>query len=131
MEVLKGKGKGFFVMLAAIVMALVTAIAYAIIYSPTRYMSWEAFAFLLVGAALAIILFVIKKPAFAPTVLFVTGVIGTMFYAYHIYFFISSVAVGIQFSGFPFSFYLNIVFYVLTIALSIAAIFLPQTKEEK
>ena len=61
MEVLKGKGKGFYVMLAAIVMALVTAIAYAIIYSPTRYMSWEAFAFLLVGAALAIILFVIKK----------------------------------------------------------------------
>lgn len=131
MKFLEGKKPGFYVTLAAIVMSVMTAIIYALIYASTRYMSWEAFGILMGGAVLAAALVVLKLERFAPVVLLATSVIGCMFYVYDIYFFISSVAVGIQFSGFPPEFFVNIVAFVATIALSVASVFMPLDEECK
>lgn len=115
-------------LLAAAITA-VTAAVYCIIYSTTRFMSWEAFWLLIAGVVAVIPLLLLKKPRFAPTLLFASGFLGFMFYAYDIYFFISSVVVGIQFSGFPPEFFVNIVFFVATIAADIAAVFLPMDQK--
>lgn len=113
--------------LLAAALSVITAAVYAIIYASTRFMSWEAFWFLLGGAVAVIPLLLLKKPRFAPTVLLATGFIGCMFYVYDIYFFVSSVVVGIQFSGFPPTFFVNIVFFVATIIADITAVFLPDS----
>jgi len=126
MKFFQGKKPGFYVTLAAIGLSVVTAIVYALLYASTRYMSWEAFGILMGGAVLAAALLVLKLERFAPVVLLASTVIGCMFYVYDIYFFISSVMVGIQFSGFPPEFFVNIAFFVAAIALSVAAIFVPQ-----
>ena len=49
---------------------------------------------------------------------------------YDIYFYISSVATGIQFSGFPLEFFVNAVLYGLSLVLSIACVFMRQTAED-
>lgn len=116
--------------LLAAVLSAITAAVYAIIYSSTRFMSWEAFWFLIGGAAVSLCLLLLKQSRFVPTILLATGFVGCMFYVYDIYFFVSSVVVGIQFSGFPPTFFVNIVFYVLTIAADIVAVFLPNTAKE-
>lgn len=131
MKFLQGKKPGFYVTLAAIIMSVLTAIIYALIYASTRYMSWEAFGILMGGAVLALALVLVKLERFAPVVLLATTVIGCMFYVYDIYFFISSVAVGIQFSGFPPEFFVNIVAFVGAIALAIASVFVPQGEENE
>lgn len=113
--------------LLAAALSVITAAVYAIIYASTRFMSWEAFWFLLGGTVVVLPLLLLKKPRFAPTVLLTTGFIGCMFYVYNIYFFVSSVVVGIQFSGFPPTFFVNIVFFVATIIADIAAVFLPDS----
>ena len=55
--------------------------------------------------------------------------LAVLFFIYHIYFYVSSVATGIQFSGFPLEFFVNIGFLVVTIALSVVCVFMPQTAE--
>ena len=126
----KPKGRRFTATLIAAAVAAVTAAVYAIIYASTRFISWTAFGLLLGGAAVAGGMLAIRKYRFAPSLLLGTGMLAAAFYLYHIYFFISSVATGIQFSGFPPEFFINIVCFVLTIALAIAAIFTPMTARE-
>lgn len=119
------KAPGFRVLLCAIAASLVTAVAYAIIYSSTRFMSWAAFGILIGGAALALALVLCGLERFAPSVMLVASLIALMFHIYYIYFFISSVATGIQFSGFPLDFYVNFVLYGITLVLSIVCVFMP------
>ncbi|MBQ1490609.1 MAG: hypothetical protein IIZ39_01510 [Blautia sp.] len=121
----KKKGAGRAVTVLGMILALVAAGVYAAIYASTRYMSWMTVVCLVAGVLLTGLLLAFRQYRFAPTVLFVAVTVGIMFYVYHIYFFISSVVVGIQFSGFPPSFFVGIACFVVALAVSIAAIFVP------
>ena len=123
------KGAGFVATWAGVLLAVLTAVVYSAIYASTRYMSWKAVGFIAAGAVVtALLLLMGKLLRFAPSVLFATFTVGTMFFIYHIYFFISSVMVGIQFSGFPPEFFVTAVLYGLTLVVSIIAVFLPMKK---
>lgn len=128
-EILQNKALGFRMTLACILFTVITAVVYAGIYSSTRFMSWVAFGILLAGAVLTFCLILAKQYRFAPALLMTAVFLAFLFYVYYIYFFVSSVATGIQFSGFPPEFFVNIIFFVINIALSIVCVFLPQTEK--
>ena len=128
-EVFRNKAKGFRVLLGSMGMSLVTAIAYTLFYASTRYMSWAAFGILLAGIVLSAVLILCKLHRFAPTVMLLSSFAALMFHVYYIYFFISSVVTGIQFSGFPPEFFINFALYLVTLVLSIMSVFMPVEEE--
>ena len=127
---LANKPLGFRVTLVATALSLVTALAYLAIYSSSRYMSWQAFGIMIAGVVLTVALIALKQERFAPSALLVGDFISLLFYGYYIYFYVSSVVTGIQFSGFPLEFFVNIVLYAASLVLSIACVFMRQTVEE-
>lgn len=127
---LANKPLGFRVTLVATALSLVTALAYLAIYSSSRYMSWQAFGIMVAGIVVAAALIALKQVRFAPSALLLGDFLSLLFYVYYIYFYISSVATGIQFSGFPLEFFVNAVLYGLSLVLSIACVFMRQTAEE-
>lgn len=127
---LANKPLGFRVTLVATALSLVTALAYLAIYSSSRYMSWQAFGIMIAGVVLTVALIVLKQERFAPSALLVGDFLSLLFYGYYIYFYVSSVVTGIQFSGFPLEFFVNIVLYAASLVLSIACVFMRQTVEE-
>ena len=124
------KPLGFRVTLVTMALSLVTALVYLAIYSSSRYMSWQAFGIMVAGVAVAAVLIGLKQVQFAPSALLLGDFLSLLFYVYYIYFYISSVATGIQFSGFPLEFFVNAVLYGLSLVLSIACVFMRQTIEE-
>lgn len=124
------KTLGFRVTLVTMVLSLVTALVYLAIYSSSRYMSWQAFGIMVAGVVVAAVLIALKQVRFAPSALLLGDFLSLLFYVYYIYFYISSVATGIQFSGFPLEFFVNAVLYGLSLVLSIACVFMRQTAEE-
>lgn len=127
---LANKPLGFRVTLVATALSLVTALAYLAIYSSSRYMSWQAFGIMIAGVVLTVALIALKRERFAPSALLVGDFLSLLFYGYYIYFYVSSVVTGIQFSGFPLEFFVNIVLYAASLVLSIACVFMRQTVEE-
>lgn len=127
---LANKPLGFRVTLVATALSLVTALAYLVIYSSSRYMSWQAFGIMIAGVVLTVALIALKQERFAPSALLVGDFLSLLFYGYYIYFYVSSVVTGIQFSGFPLEFFVNIVLYAASLVLSIACVFMRQTVEE-
>ncbi|HIZ42228.1 MAG TPA: hypothetical protein H9811_06675 [Candidatus Gemmiger excrementigallinarum] len=127
---LANKPLGFRVTLVATALSLVTALAYLAIYSSSRYMSWQAFGIMIAGVVLTVALIALKQERFAPSALLVGNFLSLLFYGYYIYFYVSSVVTGIQFSGFPLEFFVNIVLYAASLVLSIACVFMRQTVEE-
>jgi len=125
------KGSGFYATLLAAVLSLVAAFVYMGAYSRTRYMSWAAFAIIIVGVVITVAMVFLKLIRFAPTVMLASIYLAFMFYIYYIYFYISSVVYGIQYSGFPAIFYINIAFFLLAIIVSIVSIFLSPYKKNK
>ena len=119
------KASGFPALVACIVLSAVTLCAYAFIYSRTRFMSWTGFGIMAAGIVLALVLIFAKLTRFAPGLLLLTNFAALLFHVYYIYFFISSVVTGIQFSGFPLDFYINFILFGLTLVLSIVCVFLP------
>lgn len=133
-EFFKDKSYGFFVTLALIALSIVTMIIYASIYGGTRFMSWAGFAFVIAGVVLSIALIAFKQYRWAPALLLAANFLGLLFYIYYIYFHVSVVLVGIQSAGFPPEFFVNAVFFVLTLIVSVVNVYMPQTKakgEEK
>ncbi len=126
-ELFNGKKAGFWVLLAAMVFAVVTLIAYPAVYGSTRFMSWTGFWFMLGGLALSCILVLCRQERFAPSAMLAGSFVSFLYYVYNIYFFISSVVTGIQFSGFPPEFFLVAACFCLTLVLSIAAVFMKQS----
>lgn len=122
------KAKGYILTCITILMAIVTDIAYAVIYSSTKYISWEGFCIIIAGVVLSIILYALKLHRFAPAVMMISVFVALLFHVYYIYFFISSVMTGIQFSGFPISFFVNFILFGITLILSIICVFLPTEK---
>ena len=129
-NIMANKPLGFRVTLVAVALSLVTALVYLAIYSSSRYMSWQAFGIMIAGVVLSVVLIALKQERFAPSMLLVCDFLSLLFYVYYIYFYISSVVTGIQFSGFPLEFYVNVVLYVASLVLSIACVFMRQTAEE-
>lgn len=129
-NIMANKPLGFRVTLVAAALSLVTALVYLAIYSSSRYMSWQAFGIMIAGVVLSVVLIALKQERFAPSMLLVCDFLSLLFYVYYIYFYISSVVTGIQFSGFPLEFYVNVVLYVASLVLSIACVFMRQTAEE-
>lgn len=127
---LANKPLGFRVTLVATALSLVTALAYLAIYSSSRYMSWQAFGIMIAGVVLTVALIALKQERFAPSALLVGDFLSLLFYGYYIYFYVSSVVTGIQFSGFPLEFFVNIVLYAASLVLSIACVFMRQAVEE-
>lgn len=128
-EYLRDKKYGFFVTVALMVLSVVTMIIYASIYGNTRFMSWAGFGIILGGVVLAAILIVLKQYRFVPALLLAANFLGFLLYVYYIYFHVSVVLVGIQSSGFPPEFFLNVVFFVLTLVVSVANVYFPQVEE--
>lgn len=124
------KPLGFRVTLVTMALSLVTALVYMAIYSSSRYMSWQAFGIMVAGVVVAAALIGLKQVRFAPSALLLGDFLSLLFYVYYIYFYISSVATGIQFSGFPMEFFVNAVLYGLSLVLSIICVFMRQTVEE-
>lgn len=124
------KPLGFRVTLVTMALSLVTALVYMAIYSSSRYMSWQAFGIMVAGVVVAAALIGLKQVRFAPSALLLGDFLSLLFYVYYIYFYISSVATGIQFSGFPLEFFVNVVLYGLSLVLSIICVFMRQTVEE-
>lgn len=129
-NLMANKPLGFRVTLVTMALSLVTALVYLAIYSSSRYMSWHAFGIMVAGVAVAAVLIGLKQVRFAPSALLLGDFLSLLFYVYYIYFYISSVATGIQFSGFPLEFFVNAVLYGLSLVLSIACVFMRQTVEE-
>lgn len=123
--VFQNKASGFRATLGCIVLSIVTVAAYATIYSGTRFISWAGFAIMLIGILAAAVLVLQKMHRFAPAVLLVGNFLGLLFHVHSIYFYISSVVAGIQFAGFPLDFYVNFILMGLSVALSVACIFMP------
>ncbi len=131
-DVFKNRTAGMRALLVCICLSLVTACVYAGVYASTRYISWKGFIIMIAGAVLAFVLMLAKLQRFAPALLLVTNFAALLFHVYYIYFFISSVVTGIQFSGFPASFFVVFILFGLTLILSIACVFLPvEEKEDK
>lgn len=129
-EYFSNKKYGFYVTLAAILLTVVTLIIYASVYGSTVFMAPATIAFLAIGIVGSIVLIVFKLYRFAPAVLLGASVLGLCFSIYYLYNYIASAVYGIQFAGFPPEFFANIVFFVLTIVVSIAANFMPQEKKD-
>lgn len=127
---LANKPLGFRVTLVATALSLVTALVYLAIYSSSRYMSWQAFGIMIAGVVLTVALIALKQARFAPSALLAGDFLSLLFYVYYIYFYVSSVVTGIQFSGFPLEFFVNIALYAASLVLSIACVFMRQTVEE-
>ena len=98
---------------------------YAAIYASTRFMAREALLCMTGGVLLGLVLLFTNHERFAPSALLVGNFLGLLFYIYHIYFFVSSVVTGIQFSGFPPEFFVNAVMFGIALVLSIVCVFLP------
>lgn len=128
-DIFRNKARGFYVTLACMALALITAIVYASTYTTSRYMSWPAFGIMLAGVALAAGMILLKLERFVPSALLVTNFLSLLLFVYYIYFYISSVVTGIQFSGFSLEFFVNIILYIATLAVSVVCVFLPQTNE--
>ncbi|MCR5396811.1 MAG: hypothetical protein K6E64_05010 [Lachnospiraceae bacterium] len=127
-KLFQDKAKGYLFTVAAMIAAVVTGVVYTIIYSSTKYYSREGIAIIIVGVILSAVLLALKLQRFAPTVMLVSSFISLLFHVYYIYFYISSVVTGIQFSGFPVSFFVNFVLFGITLILSIISVFLPTEK---
>ncbi len=128
--IMADKPVGFRVPLATIVLSLVTALVYLATYSSSRYMSWQAFGIMIGGVVLTALLIVLKLERFAPSALLFGDFLSLLFYVYYIYFYISSVVTGIQFSSFSAEFFVNTILYVASLVLSVACVFMRQTAEE-
>ncbi len=128
-DLLANKKYGFFVTLALMLLSVVTMIVYASIYGGTRFMSWAGFWVVLAGVVVAAALILVKQERWVPALLLATNFIGFLLYVYYIYFHVSVILVGIQSAGFPPEFFVNVVFFVITLVVSVANIYLPQNKE--
>lgn len=128
---LNSKRYGFYVTSALIALSVVTAIVYAVSYGKyASMMSWSAFVFLLVGAAGAVALIVLKRAKWAYAPPAIGAFIALLLFIKHIYNYVAVVVVGIDLSGISGQFLVCTVFFALTFLVSVVNIFLAQEKEE-
>lgn len=132
LNVFKERAYGFYITLLAIVLSLVTAIVYAANYhADLTFMSWLAFAMLLVGAGVGLVCAFFRIPELGQAVLGVTSLIGVLFFVKSLYGYLAVVAVGIDLDGLEPRFLACTILFALTLVVSIVSIFAKQTIEAK
>lgn len=130
-EYFSDKKYGFYVVLGTMLMSIITMIVYVAGYSKTRYMSWVAFALLIIACVITAALLVFKMYKLAPAALLACNFLSLLCFIYYIYFFVSSVMTGIQFSAFPPEFMATVIFYGITLVSSVACVFMPMVKDKE
>ena len=125
-----GKKIGFWFTLITAALFLISAIVYLAIYNGTNYLSMQAFWLLIGGAIVSVGMLFLNLERFAPALQFGVAVLALCWYIYYIYFFISSAIYGIQYSGLPVAFFVNVIFLALALIASIVNCFLPHKAEE-
>lgn len=126
----ESKSYGFYVSIGLTLLSLVTAIVYASLFHMSRYMSWGAFAVILVGVVVAVALPFVKQAKWSCAVLALADFLALLLYVYNIYFYVSVVMVGIQASTFSPQFLACTALFVILLVCNIANVFLKQEKTE-
>ncbi len=130
LNVFKDRAYGFYITLLAIALSFITAIVYVVNYkNDVSFMSWLAFAMLLVGAVVGLVCAFFRIPELGQAVLGVTSLIALLFFVKFLYGYVAVVAVGIDVDGLEPRFLACSVLMVLTLVASIVSIFAKQTVE--
>ena len=130
-DFLSDKSYGFYVTLVAIAMTVATAIVYAVSYGHDLDMSWWAFALLVVGAFINVVLIFLKQNFWGSILMALCDFLAVLIFIYPVYFYLSVVAYGINDSAFSPAFTSSTTMLVLTLIISIASTFMRQRKEKK
>lgn len=128
---LKDKGLGFWFFVAATLLALVTSIVYAACYAGTDNINWGAFALMVAAFACGVVLIALNRCKWLLYAQSLAVFVSLLLFVYGIYYYVSVVMVGIDADHFDAAFIINTILYILTFALSIANLFLKQTKTVK
>ena len=132
LNVFKDRAYGFYISLLAIVLSLITAIVYVANYkNDVSFMSWLAFAMLLVGGIVGLVCAFFRIPELGQAVLGVTSLVALLFFVKFLYGYVAVVAVGIDVDGLEPRFIICSILFVLTLIASIVSIFAKQTIEQK
>ena len=127
---LADKRYGFFVSIVGILMSVVAAIVYAVMYHAyVNFMSWTSFAMFLVGSVLALILLVLKMNELASVAAFSGSLLGALFFIRYIYPYVSVVLFGVDISSFSSNFIVSTIFISIAFVITLVAMFLPKVKE--
>ena len=127
---LKRKGIGFYLTLCVAVLAIVTAVIYAVSYANyAGQMSWLAFGLLIGGAVCAVALHCLGKGNWAPWVLAAAIFVSVLLYIQCMYNYVVVVMVGIDLNSFSPQFITCSVLLCVSLVLSIVNIYLKQQKE--
>ncbi len=127
----QNKRLGFYFTLATSAFFLLVALIYFLIYRGTNELNIGACVALIVSAVIAIgVSFIPKWGRFSRFFLLVGGAIGTSFWAYGIYYYVSVVIADIDLHGYSAEFIATAILFGLSIILPIANLFLPFEKEE-
>lgn len=126
---LKDKGIGFFMSVIVLLFSLVTAVVYAVGYSGSSDFSRPVLITILVGAAAAVVLALLKRYNWVPVALALGNFVALLLFIKSIYFYVSVVMYGINGSAFSPAFTSSTTCLVVALALSIANIFMKQVKE--
>ena len=128
-KLFQDKSYGFYVTLVLIALSILMAIVYAALYRSSSYMSWKAFAAILVGAG-ALVLAFTKFAKWSNVFVALGDFAGLLLYAYAIYFYVSSIMVGIQGSSFSSQFIIVTAGLAVLFVVNLINVFLKQVKED-
>lgn len=126
------KSFGFYILLAAALISVVTAVVYAANYSKlTVYMSWAAVVVMAIGAVVSVVLSFVGADEIAPAVVALTSLIGLLLFIKAIYGYVAVVIVGIDLNSFDAKFIACTILFILSYVVSVVSIFAPQKKTLK
>lgn len=129
---LADKSVGFYILLAAALISVVTAVVYAANYSKLSvYMSWAAVIIMAIGAVVSVGLSFVGIDEIAPAVVALTSLIGLLLFVKAIYGYVAVVVVGIDLNSFDAKFIACTILFILSYVVSVASIFVPQKKAVK
>lgn len=131
------KGVGFYVSLATGVIALITAIIYAVVYGSYRannnepVISWLAFVLLLLPLVLTVVGGFTKMEKYAPYGVFACGLVALVCYIYRIYYHASVVFANIEEQDMRTTLFFVAGLMIFVFVMTIVSFFLPQTRGEQ
>lgn len=126
---LKDKGIGFWFSIVITILSLITAIVYIVSYNNTDNFNMAAFVLMLAAALVGIVLLVCKQLKLIPYLQAILIYLSLLFFIYGIYYYVSVLAVGIDIQEVDPEFIVCTALFFLTFVLSVANVFLKQTKE--
>lgn len=129
---LEEKSYGFYVTLAVAVLAIITAIVYAVGYANTpRFLSWPAFFLLIAGAIIALVFACLRLDECGTAILALFSLIGLLLFIHIIYNYVVVVMIGIDINNFDPEFLASAILFALTFVASVVNLFLPQNKPKE